>query len=97
MTERQAVWPFFSEEEALTKVGKRIRTGVEFSGVPRGSVGRVIRADRATGGFDLAIAWDLPSAVRGLRADPTKPLVDWFTKDEYERFLDEELEEEAGL
>jgi hypothetical protein len=95
MRERQAVWPFFSEEEALTKVGKRIQTGVEFSGVPRGSVGRVIRADRATGGFDLAIAWDLPSEVRAFRADPTKPLVDWFTKDEYERFLDE-LEDEPA-
>jgi hypothetical protein len=95
MRERQAVWPFFSEEEALTKVGKRIRTGVEFSGVPRGSVGRVIRADRATGGFDLAIAWDLPTEVRAYRPDPTKLVVDWFTKDEYERFLDE-LEDEPG-
>ena len=94
MSERR----YFSEDEARAKVGQRIRTLTEWSGVPVGTEGRVTRADPAGKGWDVAIQWDL-------RADPLqvatgqldgedltiitggKPLVDWFTRDEYERYL----------
>lgn len=36
----------FDESAALTKVGQRIKTLVEFSGVPRGTLGEVTRADK---------------------------------------------------
>jgi hypothetical protein len=72
----------FNESAALTKVGQRIKALVEFSGVPRGTLGEVARADKSGEGYTLAIQWDLPER----RA---KPLVDWFTKDEYERYLEE--------
>ena len=51
--------------------------------------------------YDLAIQWDLPQPealadlVISADADPHihiqtgKPLVDWFTKDEYKKYLDE--------
>ena len=79
---------YFDKPSALSKVGKRIQSLVEFAGVPRGTTGRVIKSDavnhsllRGTDSefYDLAIEWDLH--------DRCKPLVDWFTKDEYERFL----------
>jgi len=80
----------FSNAEAQGYVGKRIRTRVEFSGVPRGTTGVVIRADsagksktfgkEATEVFDLAIQWDLE------RQDA---LVDWFTREEYQKFFEE--------
>jgi hypothetical protein len=35
----------FTQAEAEAKGGKKIRTNVEFSGVSKGSTGRVVRAD----------------------------------------------------
>ncbi len=81
---------YFDVPTGLSKIGKKIQTLVEFAGVPRGTTGRVIKSDavnhsllRGTDSklYDLAIEWDLN--------DRCKPLVDWFTKDEYERFLAE--------
>ena len=70
----------FDEATAVAKIGRRIHTLVEFSGVPRDTAGQVIRADPSDGGYTLAIQWELAER----RA---KPLVDWFTQDEYEQFL----------
>ncbi|MCI0558954.1 MAG: hypothetical protein MN733_10695 [Nitrososphaera sp.] len=103
MTERER----FTQEEAQAKVGKRIKSLVEFSGVPKGTTGEVIQADPSsaergpTQTFTVAIQWDLPRSkpiadlVIPADAEPyifirtDKPLVDWFTKDEYERYLEE--------
>lgn len=84
----------FSKPEAEGKVGTGIRTLVEFSGVPQGTNGVVIRADSAghvksvgrgrMEVYDVVIEWDLPTRTFGTRP---KPLCDWFSKDEYERFL----------
>jgi hypothetical protein len=78
----------FTKQEAETKIGKVIRSNAEFSGVPEGSTGRVVKADNMgdvdnTGEdeWNAVIEWDLPQ--RG------KPVQDWFTKDEYERYLEE--------
>ena len=60
------------------------------------SAGRVKIGDRVAEEFDLAIQWDLPGSVEaplagavplGASVRAGKPLVDWFTKDEYERYL----------
>jgi hypothetical protein len=82
---------YFDKATAVSKVGKKIQTIVGFSGVPKGTTGMVIKADIASHSmltrgapdelYDLAIEWELPHRC--------KPLVDWFTKDEYERFLRE--------
>ena len=71
----------FSEGEARAKVGLRVDTLVDFSGVPKGTAGTVLRADPSGVGFTLGVEWQL--------ADRSQPLVDWFTKNEYERFLRE--------
>lgn len=87
----------FDRQAAEAKVGKRVRSLVEFSGVPRGTSGRVAAADPAgrvkpagqdsRNIYDVAIEWDLPSRQFGTQA---KPLRDWFTKGEYEQYLVEE-------
>lgn len=71
----------FGECAALTKVGQQIKTLVEFSGVPKGTLGEVTRADRSGEGYTLAIQWELPERRE-------RPLVDWFTRDEYERLVE---------
>lgn len=74
---------YFSGEAARALIGRGVRTLVEFSGVPTGTTGKVIRAD-PTGdvdGYNVGIEWDMPQRH--------KPLVDWFSRDEYDRFLEE--------
>ncbi len=102
---------YFNQTEAEDKVGVRVRTRVEFSGVPEETTGTVISADLAGWAkppagrerevYDVAVQWDLPrpelfadivipaNGEPYLHVQTGKPLVDWFTKDEYERYLDE--------
>ncbi|MBI1805084.1 MAG: hypothetical protein HY033_10280 [Ignavibacteriae bacterium] len=79
---------YFDKPTALSKVGKKIQSLVEFAGVPRGTTGRVMKADAVNHSllkgtdsklYDLAIEWDIH--------DHCTSLVDWFTKVEYEQFL----------
>lgn len=74
---------YFSHKEAESLIGKRIRTNMEFAGVPKGTGGFVVRADRSASDdkYDVGIQWELPNEL--------KPLVDWFSRDEYYRFLEE--------
>src|SRR6266516_3155712 len=74
----------FRLQEAVAQLGRRIRTEVEFSGVPAGTAGIVVRADPAgtQGAYTLGIQWQFDGRQQ--------PLVDWFTKSEYDRFLKEE-------
>ncbi len=61
----------FTKVEAEGKVGKKIRTTVAWSGVPKETTGQVVRADaagrvRPSGGervevYDVGIQWDLPT------------------------------------
>ncbi len=74
---------YFSPAEARGKVGKRIRTTVAFSGVPKGTTGVALEPDDEL--VSLPIQWDLPGR--------TRPLVDWFTKWEYERYLEEIIDD----
>ena len=117
MGKERFVRQYFTQAEAEGKVGRRIQTRVDFSGVPRGTTGQVISADEAGWAkppfgkeeevYDVAIQWDLPrpepfaDLVIPAGTEPYihiqtgKPLVDWFTKDEYERYLDEVAPESA--
>jgi hypothetical protein len=54
----------------------KVESLVEFSGVPKGTIG-IVEID----GKRFKIIWELPNRV--------KPLVDWFSKDDYDRFLKE--------
>jgi hypothetical protein len=72
----------FTESEAKDKIDRSIRSLVEFSGVPKGTVGKVVQIDELAGGYDIVVEWFLPG--RG------KPLRDWFSKDEFEKYLIEE-------
>jgi hypothetical protein len=71
----------FTREEAQRKSGTRIRTLREFSGVPKGTEGTVVNMYPSCGFFGLDVQWDLPGRF--------KPLVDGFSKWEYETFLQE--------
>ena len=88
----------WTEAEARALVGKRIKTLTAWSGVEEGTTGRVVRADRVGAGWDVGIQWDLPTdpltVTRGQIAGEGvtvisggKPLVDWFTRDEYEKWI----------
>ncbi len=72
----------FTKEEAQGKVGRLIRSRVEFSSVPKGTSGQVVRIDSMGDGWDVVISW------KGDYYD-RYPLEDWFTKDEYEKYLEE--------
>ena len=84
--------------EARALVGKRVRTTIEFSGVPTGTEATVTRADPGSDGWSVGLTWDLshePPAVwfGEVEGEPVtairtgKPLTDWFTRDEYERWI----------
>lgn len=76
---------YFSKEQAEAQLGKRIRSLVEFSGVPVGTTGTVVAFDEIyPEGFDVVIEWDLADRLYGAQ---TKPLRDWFTRGEFEGFL----------
>src|SRR4029453_4461567 len=80
----------FTQAEAQAKVGKVVRSLQEFASVPQGTLADVISADprgtsKPMGGkgfqvFDVAVQW---------RLQELKPLVDWFSKEEYEQYLEE--------
>ncbi len=74
----------YTQGEARQLVGQTFQSLIEFSGVPKGTNGKVAAIDQMGDGYDLVIEWDLgPSAIRpngqGMR--------DWFTREEMERFM----------
>ena len=72
----------FTVEEAQDKIGRRVQLREAFARIPAGTSGRVIQADEIHPDFfDLLIEWEQPG--RGT------PAPDWFTQDEYERYLEE--------
>lgn len=109
---------YFTQIEAQAKVGKVVKSLVEFAGVPQGTAGDVISADPAgftkplfgelAEVFDVAVQWHLllpkPSAelvTTGtgesyIEIHGNQPLVDWFTKEEYEKFLEEVGPKQSG-
>jgi hypothetical protein len=89
---------YFTEQEAKEKVGKIIETLVEFSGVPKGTSGTVIRfyGSGEKDQYGLDVQWHLKpeEPMIGIGEDfivakSGGPRVDGFSKSEYERFLKE--------
>lgn len=76
----------FSKAEAEERGGRCIESLIKFSGVPRGTTGRVVAADPVDEGWDVVIEWDLPRRPFGTHH---RPLQDWFVKSEYEQYLPE--------
>ena len=73
----------FTEEEAKSKVGRLIRSKVEFYRVPEGTPGRVVDIHKISEDqFDVWIEWELPNRP--------EPIHDRFGKSTYERLLVEE-------
>ncbi len=73
---------YFTPQEARALVGRSIRTKVYFSGVEYGTTGKVVgyyhHTPRLCG---VEIQWDLLGRPN--------PLIDGFSKSEYEQFLEE--------
>ena len=70
----------FTEEEAKAKGGTQVRALVDTADVPQGTPGVVIDAMPAGDGYDVCVEWE---------TDGDSIFQDWFSKDEYERFLQE--------
>jgi hypothetical protein len=66
--------------EAAALLGRRVRTKVAFSGVPAGTTATVVRVSPGSGGYRIALEWDLTGRAA--------PLVDWFRRAEWERFIE---------
>jgi len=74
MSERE----YFTKQEAQYKVGKTIQAKIELASVPEGTVGIVLQPTDSL--VSLPIQWELPDRLN-------HPLIDWFSKQDYERFL----------
>jgi len=68
----------FTKAEAEAKVGQWIKTRIEWLGVEAGTIGKVVKADSLGEVWSVVIRWDWPRTRH-----------DWFTKDEYKKFLEE--------
>lgn len=83
---------YFGKDAAAALIGQRVRSLVEFRGVPKGTTGKVVRADpNPTGNanaYTVGVEWDLPSSG--------KPPVDRFSRDEYYTNLEEVLGNEVA-
>jgi hypothetical protein len=76
----------FTKAEAHALIGKTFESLVEFSGVPKGTRGKVVAADKqGLGHWDVVIEWELPDDAAGR----SRRLRDWFSHDEMQRFMRE--------
>jgi hypothetical protein len=78
----------FTRTAAQGKVGKRVRSRVALTDVPRGAIGTIIRAERVIDGYDVEVAW--------LWSGRRTPWIGWVTKAEYEGCLIELAEPQDG-
>jgi hypothetical protein len=89
---------FFTCQEARNKIGHLVEAMTDFPSVPKGSRGKVARAQRrANDQWLICVEWDLPRDVRhfefmlgdvGLNFfRKNQPIEDQFCKSEYETLL----------
>lgn len=72
----------FTEEEARAKLGQRVRVSLNFPGLYQGAAGTVVDMFHVGDNlYEVVVQWDIP--------DRHKPHGDWFTKREYQFFLEE--------
>ena len=91
-----ALCPYhFTREEAAEKQGVIVQTHVAIFEIPKDTCGTVVQSAMTDDGYSFAIAWkftpDRPyDHDRDAGFDPSPdPIIDWFTKNEYERYLTE--------
>ena len=92
-----ALYPdHFTRAEAAEKQGVIVQTTVPIFEVPRGTYGRVVHCAKTDDdGYAVAVVWqrapDRPyeHAPDADTTPPADPIMDWFTKGEYERYLRE--------
>jgi hypothetical protein len=76
----------FSKQEAESKLGSKVFSRIAIDGIPAGVAGHVMQLDEIErNGFDLIVEWSM--LVQGKRQH------NWFSRDEYERCLIDEIEE----
>jgi hypothetical protein len=99
-----ALYPdHFTRGEAAEKLGVIVQTTVPIFEVPRGTQGIVVHCAKTDDdGYSVAIVWqrapDRPHE-HAPDADTTEsadPLIDWFAKSEYERYLIEITTQSKG-
>jgi hypothetical protein len=71
----------FDHSEAEARIGWKVQALAEFRGVPRDTTGTVVRIEASADEYTLGVEWDLP--------DREQPLVHWFSRNEFERYLKE--------
>ena len=70
----------FTQGEAEHMRGRRVRSVVEFTDIPKGTTGRVIGADEIEpGDFEILVEWELPGRHQRQH--------DWFTREDFEHSL----------
>ncbi len=95
-----SAYPPFSQAEAVAKIGRIVRTRRALARVPLGATGRVVRADPGPDGWHVAVEWHVArnqvAVGEGLASgDPFVffggggQAVDWFSRAEYEQWLEE--------
>ena len=74
----------FSKQEAELKLGSTVRSKIAVDGIPAGVTGHVVQLDEIErNGFDLIVEWSL--LIQGKRQH------NWFSKDDFERCLLDEI------
>ena len=85
----------FTHEEAAAKQGVKVQTHVAIFEIPKGTCGTVVHAAVTDDGYSVAVAWQLtPDRPHDHNFDTDlnpspDTLIDWFTRNEYERYLTE--------
>jgi len=89
----------FTEHEALSKVGKNIKLKSSYVGMPKHTIATVIDIKNEDSQWMIVIKWCRPEKkitkrVTGTEevlvdAITTKPLVDWFDRDEFYKYFEE--------
>ncbi len=87
---------YFTQDQAAAQVGKRVRAVADASGVPAGTMGRVIRADSAgRNRWVVAVEWSVPAGLRPLTgidwnaSGGQHSRMDWLDAGEYREYVAE--------
>jgi hypothetical protein len=81
----------FTQAEAEAKVGKKVRLNAHFPSMPKGTTGKVVMLDDLMApihGCTVAVEWNLEESTPP-KAGSTHQAVFWFTKEQYEKYLEE--------
>jgi len=74
----------FSKQEAESRLGSAVRSKIAVDGIPAGVSGHVVQLDEIErNGFELIVEWSM--LIQGKRQH------NWFSKDDFERCLMDEI------